>query len=292
LKPLFDRHEWGRILIAVAGSAIYALGINLFLTPCGLYTGGLIGISQLLRSLLCWALHIEQMSFDLTGVIYYLINIPLLFLGYRLLSREFFVKTLIVSTSYTVFMSLVPVIQVLDDLFVSCLVGGVMAGFGTGLVLTCGCCGGGLDVLGMCLAQKQQRVTVGQFNLVINAMIFVLCGILFSVQTMIYSVISMVFQSFMMDRTHQQSVGTQMLIFTKSDMTELDQFILKNLHRGITRWEGVGAYTGDATHVICVCLSKYETRILQQKLREFDPQVFFIIQEGVRMSNNFERHLC
>ena len=83
-----------------------------------------------------------------------------------------------------------------------------------------------------------------------------------------------------------------MLIFTKADARELDEFILKTLHRGITRWDGIGVYTGETVHVMCVCLSKYEVRGLQQKLREFDPKVFFIIQEGVRMSSNFERHPC
>jgi len=291
MKQLFNRAEWGRILLAIAGSGIYAVGLNLFLVPCGLFTGGLVGISQLIRSLLLWVTAMENPPFDFTGVIYYVINIPLLLLSLRFLSKGFFLKSLILSTSYTVFLSLVPIRGLLTDTFTSCLVGGILTGIGTGLVLTCGCCGGGLDVLGMYLSQKLRRISVGQFNLAVNAVIFALCGILFDLPTMIYSILSAVFQTFALDRTHQQGVDTQMLIFTKASAAELDRFIFKNLHRGITRWEGVGVYTGETTHIMCVCLSKYEARELQRKLREFDPKVFFIIQEGVRMSSNFERHL-
>lgn len=292
MKELFNRAEWGKILVAIVGSAIYAVGLNLFLTPCGLFTGGLMGFSQLFRSLILWAAGIEHTPFDFAGIIYYVVNIPLVFMSRTFLGKRFFIKSLILSTSYTVFMSLIPVHGLLADTITSCLVGGVLAGLGTGLVLTCGCCGGGLDVLAMYLAHKKRRVSVGQFNLAVNAVLFVLCGILFDLPTMIYSILSTVFQSFALDKAYQQGVDTQMLIFTKADARELDEFIFQNLHRGITRWDGIGVYTGETTHVMCVCLSKYETRELQQKLREFDPNVFFIIQEGVRMSSNFERHLC
>lgn len=287
------KKDWGRLLLAVLGSLIYALGVNIFMVPLGLYTGGLLGLGQLIRTMVVNTLGVTP-PIDLAGVILYIFNIPLLVVAYRIMGRLFFRNTLICSTTYALFAALVPVpvAPVVDDMLTGCLLGGVISGVGTGLVLTCGCCGGGLDVLAMYLAHKKRRVSVGQFNLAVNAVLFVLCGILFDLPTMIYSILSTVFQSFALDKAYQQGVDTQMLIFTKADARELDEFIFQNLHRGITRWDGIGVYTGETTHVMCVCLSKYETRELQQKLREFDPNVFFIIQEGVRMSSNFERHLC
>ena len=66
---------------------------------------------------------------------------------------------------------------------------------------------------------------------------------------------------------------------------------MEDLHRGVTRWEGKGAFTGENTHILCVCLSKYEIDDLRQALHRADPHAFFIIQEGVQVSNNFERRL-
>ena len=63
------------------------------------------------------------------------------------------------------------------------------------------------------------------------------------------------------------------------------------LYRGMTRWKGKGGYTGDDTHIICVCLNKYEIEVLRAELEKVDPNAFFIIQEGVRVSSNFQRRL-
>ena len=81
------------------------------------------------------------------------------------------------------------------------------------------------------------------------------------------------------------------LIFTKHDTTEIDKYIMQNLHRGITRWEGKGVYTGEDTHILCVCMNKYEIEDLREVLRGIDPKAFFVVQEGVHISGNFNRRL-
>ena len=100
---------WGRLSIAVAGALIYALGINLFVAPLGLFTGGLMGLCQLLRSLILMVLGIDSLPFELAGVLLYAFNVPLLILAYRSMGKVFFRNTLICSTAYAVFASIVPV---------------------------------------------------------------------------------------------------------------------------------------------------------------------------------------
>lgn len=287
------KNSWGRVGLAVVGSLIYAVGVNVFIVPFGLFTGGLMGLCQLLRSVILGLLGIESLPIDLAGVILYAFNIPLLILAYRSMGKIFFRNTLICATTYSLFMSIVPVpaAPLVDDLLTSCLLGGVISGAGTGLVLTCGCCGGGLELLGLYLSKRGAKFTIGKFNLGFNLVLFVLCAVMFDIPTMIYSVLNTIFQTMAIDRAHQQSVNVQMLIFTKVESKEFDQFIIENLHRGITRWEGNGVYTGEPTHILCVCLSKYEIDDLQEALYKADPKAFFIMQEGVQISSNFERRL-
>ena len=284
---------WGRLSIAVAGALIYALGINLFVAPLGLFTGGLMGLCQLLRSLLLMVLGIESLPFELAGVLLYAFNVPLLILAYRSMGKVFFRNTLICSTAYAVFASIVPVppAPIVEDMLTGCLLGGVISGVGSGLALTSGCCGGGLDLLGLYLAKKGAKVTIGRFNLAFNAVLFITCGVLFDLTTLIYSVLNTIFNAMAIDRAHRQSVTVQVLIFTKEDRPELGRFIMDNLHRGITRWEGKGVYTGEATHILCVCMNKYEIDDLREALTQIDPKAFFIVQEGVHVSRNFERRL-
>ena len=287
------KSSWGRLFVAIMGALIYALGINLFVAPLGLFTGGLMGLCQLLRSLILMLLGIESLNFELAGVILYAFNVPLLILAYRSMGRVFFRNTLICSTAYAVFASVVPVpaAPIVEDMLTGCLLGGVISGVGSGLALTSGCCGGGLDLLGLYLAKRGAKVTIGRFNLAFNAVLFATCGVLFDLTTLIYSVLNTIFNAMAIDRAHRQSVTVQVMIFTKKDGDEVDRFIIDNLHRGITRWEGKGVYTGEATHILCVCMNKYEIDDLRDALGRIDPKAFFIVQEGVHVSTNFERRL-
>ena len=287
------RTNWGRLAVAVLGALIYALGINLFVAPLGLITGGLMGLCQLLRSVILMALGIQSMQFELAGVIMYAFNVPLLILAYRSMGKVFFRNTLICSTAYSLFASIVPVpaVPIVEDMLTGCLLGGVISGTGVGLTLTSGCCGGGVDLLGLYLAKRGAKMTVGRFNLFFNAALFVACWALYDLPTLIYSVLNTIFNAVSMDRAHRQSVTVQVLIFTKKDTQELGRYILENLHRGITRWEGKGVYTGEDTHILCVCMNKYEIEDLRDALRKIDSSAFFIVQEGVHVSRNFERRL-
>lgn len=287
------RSSWGRLAMAIAGALIYALGVNLFVVPLGLFTGGLMGLCQLLRSLILMLLGNPPMTFDFAGIILYAFNIPLLILAYRTMGKLFFRNTLICATAYTVFTSIVPipVAPLVDDMLTGCLLGGVISGVGSGLALTSGCCGGGLDLLGLYLSKRGVKVTIGRVNLLFNAVLLLSCGVLFDLDILIYSALNIIFTSMAIDRAHRQSVTVQVLIFTKDERPELDHFIMDNLHRGITRWEGKGVYTGEATHILCVCMNKYEIDDLREVLGKIDPKAFFIVQEGVHVSRNFERRL-
>ena len=287
------RSRWGRLGMAVLGAGIYALGINLFVVPAGLITGGMVGFCQLLRSAILGLLGIRSLPFDLSGIIYYALNIPLFIIAYRCLGHTFFRNTLICTTAYTVFLSIVPIpaTPIVDDVLTACLLGGVISGVGTGIALTSGCCGGGLDIVGLYMSKKGVKITVGQFGMVFNFVIFALCWVMYDIPTMIYSVLNNIFHGIALDRAHRQSVTVQVLIFTKLEAPELDAYIMNNLHRGITRWEGKGVYTGEDTHILCVCMNKYEIADLQNFLRQVDPKAFFIVQEGVHVSRNFERRL-
>lgn len=70
-------YQINRFFGALAGAVIYSLGINLFIVPVALYSGGIMGFSQVLRTLLIQYLDLPLQNFDIAGVIYYLINVPI-----------------------------------------------------------------------------------------------------------------------------------------------------------------------------------------------------------------------
>ena len=284
-------HRGLRLVVAVIGELIAAAALNLFIVPLNLYTGGLMGVCQLLRTLAADYLGMNFGAYDVAGILYFLLNIPILLLAYKNMGRAFVAKTLICTVAFSLFYSLIPSpsVPIVDDYLTACLLGGILAGVGGGLVLTCGASGGGLDIVGLYLSKRGSQFTVGKFSLSFNAVLYTACLFLFSPEVAIYSVIYNFFTAMVLDRMHQQNVSIQALIFTKGDEDALARFIIENLGRSVTYWEGVGAYTGEDVHVLCVCLSKFEIEELVHAVHSIDPHAFVTAQEGTRIYGNFQR---
>ena len=281
-----------RLLSGLGGILLMSLAINLFIVPARLYSGGILGLCQVVRSILTDFLHL-QIPFDIAGLLNLLVNIPLFILAWRNFGRSFVLRTIVCTVAESLFLSVLPIPAqpILDDTLANCLVGGLLMGFSSGIVLTAGCSSGGTDIIGLYLSKKKNNFSVGRFSLIFNVILYTVCLILFDVPTAIYSVICNVFSSLMVDRSHQQAVVMEVLIFTKDKRPELPRYIMEKLERGVTFWEGHGGYTGDELRVLCVCLSKFEMESLQRAVLEIDPNAFFIVKKAARIGGNFTRHL-
>ena len=282
-----------RILACILGELIAAFSLNYFIVPLGLYSGGSMGVCQLIRTLLETWCGLDFGGRDIAGILYFLSNIPILLYARRILGQKFVLKTVVCTVAFSFFYSVIPIpsAMLIDDTLTSCLLGGILSGIGSGLVLTCGGSGGGLDVIGLCLSKKGSRFTVGRFSMTFNAFLYAVCLILFKPEVAIYSVIYNFATAIVVDKAHQQNISVQALIFTRAKEQELGQVILDKMGRGVTWWEGVGAYTGEGVHVLCVCLSKYEIEELFHTVHAMDPHAFITLQEGVRIYGNFQKKL-
>lgn len=285
-------NRWLRLVAAVVGELIAAVSLNLFIVPLNLYTGGLMGVCQLFNTLLQSA-GVRLGAYDVAGILYFLANLPILLFAYKTLGKTLVAKTIICTVSYSLFYSVIPspAAPIVDDYLTACLLGGILTGVGSGIVLTCGGSGGGLDVIGLCLSKRGSTFTVGKFSLTFNIFLYTACLILFSPEVAIYSVIYNFFTSMVLDRMHKQNVNVMALIFTHEDEHVLGQFIMDKLGRGVTYWNGTGAYTGKNVHVLCVSLSKFEIEELLHAVHSIDPHAFFTVQEGVRVYGNYQKKL-
>ena len=194
-----------RLVLAVLGELITATGINLFIVPLGLYSGGTLGVCQLIRTLLQTYLHLDFGAYDIAGLLYLLTNIPILIFAYKVLGRGLALRTIVCTGAYSLFASLipVPVRPIVDDYLTACILGGILNGVGSGIVLTCGCSGGGLDAVGLCLGKMGSNVSVGRFSLFFNAVLYSICLIIFNPEVAIYSVVYNFLTSIVLDRMHQ-----------------------------------------------------------------------------------------
>lgn len=275
--------------LILAGSLLYAFGMNVFLTPLHLFSGGGVGLAQLLT--LFFEQFIQVEGLNLYGIVYMLINIPLLLLAYFQIGKKFFLKTLIGSGAISIFITLLPTLQVpiVEDYLTSVLIGGIASGAGVGLILSAGGSGGGIDVVAVWAAKKFKSTSVGKISLYFNVLLYAVMLFLFDVQTVIYSLIYTVIFTLMLDKTHYQNINVRVMIFTKKD--GIDREITGQTGRGVTEWTGFGAYTKEETHILVSCISKYEVNEIMDIVHGIDQQAFVIVDENVMVNGNFEKRL-
>lgn len=80
-----------KLILAITGTLLFAIGMNIFIVPLGLYSGGFVGVGQLIRTFLVSFLHLNVGNTDIAGIVYYIINIPLFILAYRKLGYYNFI---------------------------------------------------------------------------------------------------------------------------------------------------------------------------------------------------------
>ena len=278
--------------LAALGSFLFALGLNWFIVPLNLYSGGIIGIAQILRTCIVEYGHISiPNGVDIAGILNFLLNIPLFLLAYRSISRKFFWKTLFSVLLQTVFLTVlvIPSTPIIADTMASCLIGGILCGTGVGFMLRSGGSGGGVDILGVYFTRKKADFSVGKLGLLINCAVYALCAFLFELPTAIYSILYSWIASQTMDRVHYQNINMTAMIFTKHDGVQ--HKINEEMHRGVTYWKGAGAYTEQETFILVTAISKYEVQMLKKIVHSVDPQAFVIFNEGMSISGNFEKRL-
>lgn len=284
-------YEGKRSLACIAGAVVYAVGINLFVVPAGLYAGGIMGISQVIRTLLTEYLHLNFGTLDIAGLIYYVINIPIFIIAFTRLGKNFFVKTLITVTAMSAFLSAIPPTKIVEDNMAACVVGGILAGAGLGMVLRLGSSGGGMDVIGVILAKWKRDFSVGKVNLLMNLALYGTCLFLFDEAVVVYSIIYAAASSLAMDRMHTQNINVEVNVITKVNTTELEKEVFDELGRGITKWAALGAYTNDQTHILYITLSKYEVNHLKTIIRKYDENAFIVVNEGVTVVGHYLKKL-
>lgn len=288
------REQGKRLFFALCGAAIYAVGVNFFVVPVSLYSGGLMGASQVIRTVLVSYLDLPLGSFDIAGLIYYAVNIPILILAMKNISKQFFVKTIACVTIQTVFLSLIPIpAQPLlpNDVLASSVIGGLICGYGMGLALRMGGSLGGTDIIGMLLIKWKKDISVGKVSLAVNAVLYTVCLFLFDVSTVIYSLIYAAVSSLAVDHGHAQNINVQVQIITKRDNRELEQEIFQKMNRGITRLDSTGAYTNEKSNMLFILISKYEVAQLRQIVLKYDPQAFIVMNEGVTVVGHYLKKL-
>ena len=279
------KKELKSLAIISVGTILFAIGINWFINPSGLYVGGVTGISQLVSRILYSTLGIKINL----GLLIWSINVPLLLLAYKFIGKRFTYHTLYTVTFLTICLNVIPEKTFSEDVLLNIVVGGMIYALGSGTILKYGGSTGGLDILSQYLSMKKQG-SFGQYSFYVNCIIITIAGFLQGWEIALYTILLMFVQMQMVDRIHTPHKSyTVFIVTTKQD--EVIQTLQARLGRGITIINSEGAYTHTNRSLLMMVVSSYELYIALQLLNEVDPHSFTNVLQSSQVQGNFGRKI-
>lgn len=254
-----------------AGAALQALALRVFLVPAQLASGGVSGLAQILNHYSGWPI----------GLMVVLGNLPLFILGWRFLGGPHFVfRTAFAVLAFSMLVDIpVPVLPeggITDDLILNALYGGVVSGFGFGLVYRGQGTSGGSDILARILS-NWRGIPVSQSYLFTDALIILLAGLSFSWENALYALVMLYVSGLAAEAMSQGlNVARTALIVTQSP-DQLTEQIIAILDRGVTMLPARGGYTQEVRTVLYCVVMPSEVPRLKALVHQIDEKAFMVI---------------
>lgn len=269
---------WNSLVLNVGlislGCLIYTLGMNSVLLPHQWLTGGITGFALIL--------HYWVPSLDL-GLMYLLMNIPLLILGWFHISRRFMWYTTFGMVLFSVMASRIrPPVAEIHDPMLAVVFAGVICGIGGGLILRSLGSAGGFDVLGVYL-HKRFGLRPGGVIFLANSLPLMVGAYLFGLEKTLYSLACLFISSRVIDAVLTGFNQRKSIMIVSDNSQAIAQQILRGIRRGATVLKGEGAYTGRDREVIFTITTLTELPKLKELIFTIDPNAFVVINDTLEV---------
>ncbi len=253
--------------IITIGLLMFALGWVLFLIPAEITGGGISGVAAVIY----FATKIP------VSITFLAVNIILVIVAIKILGASFGVKTIYSIAVLTLFFALFQNVlekPIVDDNFLSAVLGGMSGGIGLGIVFSRGGSTGGTDIFAM-IVNKYRNISPGRIILYCDVIIIASSYFVFrSPEKLVYGYVSMWVVSYSLDSfLSGANRSAQMFIFSKK-YEDIANFINNEAIRGVTVLNGMGWYTKKDTKVVMSVVRKRETSAIFRKIKEIDPEAF------------------
>ena len=261
-------HQYKDMFFITFGILMYAFGYTAFILPEHVVMGGVAGIS----ALLFYAFKLPP------GIAIWVLNLTMLVIAYRALSKQFVIRTVI---GVTILSSLVGVLQPLfeqypvitpgEDKFMHVLIGGALGGAGLGIVFSHNGSTGGTDII-VALLNKYTRMSFGRAMQTCDICIICSSYFLFhSLETIVYGVAFTLIASFVCDYVVNGTRQTVQFIIISKKYDAIADTINNSVHRGVTLIKGTGWYSKSDVQILIVLARKYESQDVINLIKRIDP---------------------
>ncbi|MBI0576935.1 YitT family protein [Neobacillus cucumis] len=268
-----------RAIAITIGAIIMATGLEIFLVPNHVIDGGITGISIMLSHLSGWQL----------GIFLFLFNLPFVYLGFKHLGKSFAFSTIYGIFVLSIFTSLFhPVPAFTNDILLATVFGGIIAGIGVGIVIRNGGALDGTEILAIVI-HKKVPFSVGEIIMFINIFILGTSGFVFGWDRAMYSLLAYVLATKAIDTVVAGMEGSKSVWIISEKAQAIGQAVTERLGRGVTYFEGKGAFSGDNKKVIFSIITRLEESKLKMLVEDIDPSAFLAIADVSDVRGRFKK---
>ena len=257
----------------VIGSLLYAVGFQFFLYPNAITTGGVTGVAMI----------INYLSGFPVGVMTMLINIPLFAFSWKKFGMKFIIASLVGTILSSVFVDLLATLQVevTHEPLLGAIYGGLIKGFGLGLVYHTGATTGGVDIVAKFLRRKYQYINFSTFILGLDVVVILAFALIFRrYDSAMYAIICMFIASKVIDLVLYGAINSKVCYIITDESVRVKDAIVTELGRGVTFLHGEGAWSGQEKNII-LCVIKHSQIVELKKLvQAIDGKAFMIVSDS------------
>lgn len=258
-----------KMAVIFVGTCLYAAGISLFLDPNELAPGGLVGLSVIASHSLGGT----------TGNWYFLLNIPVIILGWRKFGGKFMLFSFYAICLNSVFTNCFTVFpSITDNLLLAVIAGSLLIGMGIGLVLRAGATTGGMDIVIKVLRRRWPAIKTSTLFLTIDLGIVALSGFVFrDFNIAMYALIAVVLNGRVLDYVLYGADEAKLIYIISNQTEQIRIRLLEELVIGASILQGKGAYSGRQREIIMCVVKKRNAPSVEEIVKQEDSQAFMII---------------
>ena len=277
MRPISWKVAVRDALLIVAGSIVFAIGVDVFEVPYGLAAGGVTGLAMVFSAVA------ETFGVVLpVGLQTIVINALLMVLVVRSGNRGYIARTVagIVACGFftDALVPFLPAVGSEGDLLLCALWGGVVTGLGLGLVFRTGGNTGGTDIVAQVVARRTS-LPVGTSVIIVDGVVIALSATVFSVEQALYAAVAMFICGKVIDAVVDGPRAARAAYIISEKHDKIAHEILHTLDRGCTELEARGMWSGEERPVLFCVLSRSETVWLKQTVASCDPNAIVVISE-------------
>ena len=264
-------------LSIIAGNALYALTVVLFLVPSGLITGGATGI----------ALGVNRaLGLPVSGVLF-VINMTMLAVGWVLLGRRFAITTIASTVLSPMFLALWERVfadfVLTNDIVLNTIFAGFGVGISLGITIRSGASTGGMDIPPLVL-NKYLHIPVSVSMMVFDMLILCLQAAFSPLQQCLYGIVLVIVYTVVLDKVLIfGTTRTEVKIISRY-ADEIRDAILSQLDRGVTVLHGEGGYSREQEQVLLSVITNRQLPRLEKLAKLIDPACFMIVSHVTEVS--------